>query len=116
VCPNQSLCAEFDVLRRSRVLEGNERSALSYARAIAVSVISLTFQRALSLRVRQAIKGARTHVPAPEVHLLTVYLAFPRLITESERGEVQKLPFIGTKVSNMVGCARSDRDASAYYG
>lgn len=66
VCPNQSLCAEFDVLRRSRVLEGNERSALSYARAIA------------------AIK------------------AFPRVITESERGEVQKLPFIGTKVSNLI--------------
>ncbi|KAN0126238.1 Nucleotidyltransferase [Lactarius tabidus] len=66
VCPNQSLCAEFDVLRRSRVLEGNERSALSYARVIA------------------AIK------------------AFPRVITESERGEVQKLPFIGTKVSNLI--------------
>ncbi|KAH9174946.1 Nucleotidyltransferase [Lactarius sanguifluus] len=66
VCPNQALCAEFDVLRRSRVLESNERSALSYARAIA------------------AIK------------------AFPRVITESERRDVQKLPFIGTKVSKMV--------------
>ncbi|KAH9021225.1 Nucleotidyltransferase [Lactarius hengduanensis] len=66
VCPNQALCAEFDVLRRSRVLESNERSVLSYARAIA------------------AIK------------------AFPRVITESERREVQKLPFIGTKVSQMI--------------
>ncbi|KAH9006161.1 Nucleotidyltransferase [Lactarius hatsudake] len=66
VCPNQALCAEFDVLRRSRMLESNERSALSYARAIA------------------AIK------------------AFPRVITESERREVQKLPFIGTKVSQMI--------------
>ena len=44
VCPNQSLCAEFDVLRRSRVLDGNERSALSYARAIAVSVILFALQ------------------------------------------------------------------------
>ncbi|KAH9050966.1 Nucleotidyltransferase [Lactarius deliciosus] len=66
VCPNQALCAEFDVLRRSRILESNERSALSYARAIA------------------AIK------------------AFPRVITEGERREVQKLPFIGTKVSKMI--------------
>ena len=35
--------------------------------------------------------------------MLTLYLAFPRVITESERREVQKLPFIGTKVSNLVG-------------
>ncbi|KAI9441646.1 Nucleotidyltransferase [Lactarius indigo] len=56
VCPNQALCAEFDVLRRSRALESNERSALT----------------------------------------------FPRVITESERREVQKLPFIGTKVSKMI--------------
>lgn len=39
VCPNQPLCDAFDVLRRGRALESNERSALSYARAIAVSVI-----------------------------------------------------------------------------
>lgn len=66
VCPNQSLCAEFEVLRRSRALEGNERSALAYARAIA------------------AIK------------------AFPRVITESERRAVQKLPFIGAKTSELI--------------
>jgi hypothetical protein len=41
VCVNQPLCAAFDVLRRSRALESNERSALSYARAIAVSVTHL---------------------------------------------------------------------------
>ncbi len=34
---------------------------------------------------------------------LTVYLAFPRVITESERKEVQKLPYIGTKIFKMVG-------------
>jgi hypothetical protein len=32
--------------------------------------------------------------------------AFPRKITAKERGEVQKLPYIGSKVSKMVGCAR----------
>ena len=38
VCVNQLLCDALDVLRRSRALESNERSELSYARAIAVSV------------------------------------------------------------------------------
>ncbi|KAI0251130.1 hypothetical protein BJV78DRAFT_489289 [Lactifluus subvellereus] len=66
VCVNQSLCSALEILRRSRALESNERSALSYARAIA------------------AIK------------------AFPRIITARERSEVQRLPFIGTKVSKMI--------------
>jgi hypothetical protein len=43
VCPNQPLCAALDVLRRGRALENNERSALSYGRAIAVSVILSSF-------------------------------------------------------------------------
>lgn len=43
VCPNQPLCAALDVLKRDRALESNERSALSYSRAIAVSVILLSF-------------------------------------------------------------------------
>jgi DNA polymerase IV len=38
VCVNQLLCDALDILRRSRALESNERSVLSYARAIAVSV------------------------------------------------------------------------------
>jgi hypothetical protein len=38
ICVNQPLCAALDVLRRSRALESNERSALSYARAISVSM------------------------------------------------------------------------------
>ncbi|KIJ15525.1 hypothetical protein PAXINDRAFT_77120 [Paxillus involutus ATCC 200175] len=41
ICPNQTLVKELDVIRRSRFLEGEERSMLSYARAIAVSVILL---------------------------------------------------------------------------
>jgi hypothetical protein len=116
VCPNQSLCAEFDVLRRSRVLEGNERSALSYARAIAVSVI-LAYTSARTQPVcSTGYQRCPNTCPAADVHPLTVCLAFPRVITESERREVQKLPFIGTKVSKLVGCARSDLYASAYSG
>jgi DNA polymerase IV len=38
VCPNQGLIEALDVIRRSRSLEGEERSALSYQRAIAVSL------------------------------------------------------------------------------
>jgi DNA polymerase IV len=38
VCVNQPLCDALNVLRRGRVLESIEHSALSYARAIAVSV------------------------------------------------------------------------------
>jgi len=37
VCPNQSLVEEIDVIQRSRNVEGEERSALSYSRAISVS-------------------------------------------------------------------------------
>ncbi|KAH9976171.1 hypothetical protein BGW80DRAFT_1436174 [Lactifluus volemus] len=69
VCVNQSLCSALDILRRSRALESNERSALSYARSIAVSL---------------------TLPP------------FPRKITARERSEVQRLPFIGKKVSKMI--------------
>lgn len=36
VCPNQALVDEIDIVRRSRDLEGNNRSALSYERAISV--------------------------------------------------------------------------------
>jgi hypothetical protein len=39
VCPNQGLVRELDVIRRSRSLEGEERSALSYQRAIAVRTL-----------------------------------------------------------------------------
>ncbi|KAI0333302.1 Nucleotidyltransferase [Cubamyces sp. BRFM 1775] len=36
VCPNQDLVRELDIIRQSRALEGEERSALSYQRAISV--------------------------------------------------------------------------------
>ncbi|KAF9228433.1 Nucleotidyltransferase [Gyrodon lividus] len=37
ICPNQALVEELDIIRQSRFLEGEERSMLSYARAIAGS-------------------------------------------------------------------------------
>ena len=38
ICPNPGLIAELAVIRRSRDLEGEDRSALSYSRAISVRV------------------------------------------------------------------------------
>ena len=35
ICPNQSLAEELNIIKRSRALEGEETSALSYSRAIA---------------------------------------------------------------------------------
>ena len=54
ICVNQPLCAALDVLRRSRALESNERSALSYARAIAVSATLPSFHRPFSYFLRSA--------------------------------------------------------------
>lgn len=42
VCPNQALATELDIIKRSRALEGEERSALSYSRAISVVKGGLT--------------------------------------------------------------------------
>jgi DNA polymerase mu len=36
VCPNQELAEQFDIVRRSRALESEDISALTYARAVAV--------------------------------------------------------------------------------
>ena len=36
VCVNQGLCEQLDVMRRARELEGEDRSALSYRRAVSV--------------------------------------------------------------------------------
>ena len=38
VCPNQSLLLELGIIMKSRTLDGNTRSALSYSRAISVGV------------------------------------------------------------------------------
>ena len=38
ICPNQDLALELGIIKRSRELEGDWRSALSYQRAIAVSI------------------------------------------------------------------------------
>ncbi|KAH9856763.1 Nucleotidyltransferase [Lenzites betulinus] len=64
VCPNQALAGELDIVRQSRALEGEERSALSYQRAISV------------------IK------------------AYPETIRSIK--QVQRLPYIGVKLSGMV--------------
>lgn len=44
ICPNQDLVRELDIMRRCRNLEGEERSMLSYARAIGVSQVPSLIQ------------------------------------------------------------------------
>lgn len=66
ICVNQPLCAALDVLRRSRALESNERSALSYARAISVSMTLPCFTlfcSQLCICSQQSIKGAHVCIP-----------------------------------------------------
>jgi hypothetical protein len=59
ICPNQGLVAELDVIRRSRSLEGEERSALSYQRAIAVSCLSVLL---FDLHVKALLLGNQRSV------------------------------------------------------
>lgn len=49
ICPNQSLVEELDIIRRARLYEGEERSMLSYARAIAVSFMVLPYRLIVTL-------------------------------------------------------------------
>lgn len=58
-CPNQALACELAIIRRSRELEGEQRSALSYQWAIGVSykcyyVVSCRFTNSSCLQV---VKG-----------------------------------------------------------
>ncbi|KAI0827661.1 Nucleotidyltransferase [Trametes gibbosa] len=53
VCPNQELACELDIIRQSRALEGEDRSALSYQRAI--SVIKSYPERIRSLKQVQRL-------------------------------------------------------------
>ena len=50
VCPNEGLTKELDIIKRSRTLEGEDRSALSYSRAISI------------------IKGASVRNPSAPAH------------------------------------------------
>ncbi|EJD44828.1 hypothetical protein AURDEDRAFT_124929 [Auricularia subglabra TFB-10046 SS5] len=81
VCPNQRLIEELAVIRNARKLEGEERSELSYSRAIA----SIKAQPA-EFRTIKDIKARLLLVP---------YLLFPHL-------SAQDVPFVGAKISNMI--------------
>lgn len=59
ICPNQALAVELDIIRRSRALEGEERSALSYARAI-----SAIKGRSRTARTR-LLADAKNSLPSP---------------------------------------------------
>ena len=61
VCPNQELAEQFDVVRRSRALEGEDISALTYARAVAVCEAFISHfyvELCNNTHLVQVIKGA----------------------------------------------------------
>lgn len=57
VCPNQSLVKEIDVIRQGRNVEGEERSMLSYSRAISVCPIYSLCCITFLIHRTQVIKG-----------------------------------------------------------
>lgn len=99
VCPNQSLVNEIDIIRCSRHLEGEERSMLSYSRAISVSLLfycaaSYTYQCSRLSRVR---KFSPLNTKS-WIH----HAAYPRVITERYFRDLHELPFLGEKLRSMV--------------
>lgn len=83
ICPNQELVRELNIMQRSRAMEGEERSALSYERAISV---------VKGWSERRRVDGF--------AEWWSVHLAYPHRITSI--AQVQKLPFIGQKIGTMV--------------
>lgn len=81
VCPNQALAVELDIIKRSRALEGEERSALSYSRAIS------------------AVKG--TPHSHEKIEAFSSWpSAYPHRITSMR--QVGELPHVGTKITGLV--------------
>lgn len=100
-CSNQALVEELDIIRRARFFEGEERSMLSYARAIAVSVIVLPCRLTVTLLFRPSKVGRRTSLPHFENS--QGVLAYPyRFNDRTSREDLAKLPYLGAKLSSMV--------------
>jgi len=100
-CPNQALVNELDIIRRARFVEGEERSMLSYARAIAVSFPILPCKSIVTSLFRASKVGQRTG-PLHFANLQSV-LAYPyRFNDQTSRENIAKLPYLGTKLTSMV--------------
>lgn len=119
---NQPLCSALDVLRRSRALESNERSALSYARAIAAIK---AFPRKITARERGEVQNL-PYIGAKIAKMIDEYL-FHGHIPEVEQVR-QSERFISLSLfSSVYGIGpvtarelydrglRSLRDLEAYY-
>ncbi len=86
-CPNQKLALELDIIKKGRALEGEDRSALSYSRAISA--------------IKCTLEASEQQFLAYEPQLsLSPCLAYPHLITS--RRQVEKLPYLGTKILGLV--------------
>lgn len=100
-CPNQALVKELDIIRRARFVEGEERSMLSYARAIAVSFPILPCKSIVTSLFSASKVGQRTAQP----HFANSQgiLAYPyRFNDQTSREDIAKLPYLGTKLTSMA--------------
>jgi hypothetical protein len=101
ICSNQALVEELDIIRRARFFEGEERSMLSYARAIAVSVMVLPCRLIVTLLFRPSKVGRRTGLL--QIENSQGVLAYPyRFNDRTSREDIAKLPYLGTKLSSMA--------------
>ncbi|EPQ55117.1 Nucleotidyltransferase [Gloeophyllum trabeum ATCC 11539] len=84
VCPNQGLCNELNIIRKSREVEGEDRSALSYERAI--SVIKAYLNRITSLAQVKVLPYIGEKISGlVEEYLNTNQISEARSILDSER-------------------------------
>ncbi|EKM53596.1 uncharacterized protein PHACADRAFT_176005 [Phanerochaete carnosa HHB-10118-sp] len=71
ICLNQALAVELDIIKRSRALEGEERSALSYSRAI--SAIKAYPRRITSIRQVEELSHVGTIANSERFKALSLF-------------------------------------------
>ncbi|KAI0628369.1 Nucleotidyltransferase [Trametes polyzona] len=121
ICPNQDLARELEIIRQSRALEGEERSALSYQRAI--SVIKAYPERIRSLKQAEKLPYIGTKIAGlVEEFIDTGKITEAQTIKASERFQTLSLfnsiygigPNTARRLFNLG--LRSLDDLEVYYG
>ncbi|KAH9888450.1 Nucleotidyltransferase [Cubamyces lactineus] len=121
LCPNQDLARGLDIIRQSRALEGEERSALSYQRAI--SVIKAYPEKIRSLKQVQKLPYIGVKISGlVEEYLDSGKITEAQTIKSSERFQALALfssiygigPNTARRLCNLG--LRSLNDLEIYYG
>ncbi|KAI0667091.1 Nucleotidyltransferase [Trametes maxima] len=121
VCPNQDLVRELNIIRQSRILEGEDRSALSYQRAL--SIIKAYPEKVASLKQVQKLPYIGVKISGlVEEFLDSGKIAEAQTIKSSERFKALSLfstiygigSHTGRRLYNLG--LRSLDDLEIYYG